>query len=224
MVPKMTPALFARIFTVVSVAVLFIGLSGCASKSVTPDGKNLFGVPKTRPTNLDGKHLRLLHQNSALYVGDDQSRAFQVFAAPLGSTDVSELPDGWDKEHYRVRGWEKDKDGFGVILMDDAVVLAMFTSERKSEPDVKSILEDYEDILGQPNSPPIQKGDTTYRFWERDRQRLMICTMNIKGEGYRVTRALGAVDVMDPLRMSEAAAKEDAVQADSLTTKQATTP
>ena len=120
-------------------AVATVGILACvigcgASKAETPpqpaekDNAKLYELPKAVPSSLEQGRLRLLHQGHALYVGDDQSRIFDIFGPPPGASDVADLPEGWDQDHYRVKGWEKGKDAFGAIIVKDNVALAMFTS------------------------------------------------------------------------------------------------
>lgn len=200
---------------------LILSLVGCSGKTnfgPDKDALRLFDLPKSKPTNMDRTRLRLIHQSRALYVHDDQSRVFDVFGPPPGATDVNDLPDGWDKDHFRVKGWEKGKDGFGVILADDNVALAMFTSEGKSVPDVNAILTDYVDTLGDPDTK-VNNTDLNYYFWNTKGQRLMVATQRNEGEGIRVTQALGPSELMDALRMSDVAAKEDIARAHSIASK-----
>ena len=219
--PRLSLPNLTRMAVAAATVSLLGAVIGCGSAKAAPanttvkDGGRLYDIPKTVPANLEQGRLKLLHQGHALYVGDDQSRLFEVFGPPAGASDVSDLPDGWDKDHYRVKGWEKGKDAFGAILVKDDVALAMFTTEGKSALELESILNDYEDEFGKPGTV-LDHGDISYRFWSTRSQRLMVAAIRVAGEGYRITQALGTMEIMDPLHMSENAAKSDVLKAENL--------
>lgn len=133
---------------------------------------------------------------------------------------MADLPEGWDKERYRVKGWEKGKDGFGVILYEDNIALALFTSEGRNAGDLKELQDIYQDILGKPGGV-IEHKDSLYWFWQSEGQRLMLMALKTPSENYKITQALGAVELMDALRMSETAAKNDSAAASTLQAKAA---
>ena len=193
-------------------------LQGGNPAAAEKDNAKLYELPKAVPSSLEQGRLRLLHQGHALYVGDDQSRIFDIFGPPPGASDVADLPEGWDQDHYRVKGWEKGKDAFGAIIVKDNVALAMFTSEGKSPLEFKAILNDYDDVLGEPTLKI--DGVMSYRFWNSKTQRLMVSSVRLENDTYRITQAVGAFEVMDALRMSETAARADILKAASLTAKQ----
>ncbi len=156
-----------------------------------------------------GARFRVLNNANKLYVGDDADRALEVFSKPTKSYDVTDLPPGWKEQGYQADGWEASSESFGVVLQKGRVALVLFSVEHADERLFDSLVADYaDDLPGLPRKVPGKKAK--YAFWLDDDQTLMVCGTNTSRAGYVVTVAMGARPLMNALRMSEDAAKQDA--------------
>jgi hypothetical protein len=207
------------------VGALALLVAGCTSgaKSVaqkdggTDQGKPLFGVPKSAPTDLDKSRLRLLHLNRALYLTDDDDQAAEVFGSPPGAVDINELPENWDVKAYRAKGWQKSREAFGAIYYKDRIALAQFSQDDLGLADVTSLLGDYNDLLEPPKRLSSAAGKVQYYFWSGPKQLLMINVQNTGGH-YKVTQSLGAEELMEALHMTPETATSDLATLNDLQT------
>jgi hypothetical protein len=139
-------------------------------------------------------------------LADDDTHVNEIFAMPVGATDVNDVPAGWDAKLYRVAGWEKGSEGFGVIYYKDMVALAKFTRDDVGASDLESTISDYRDLFDEPVMVGSDK--VKYYFWSTKRQRFMINVQYV-GKTATVTEVLGDHNLMDALHMSPDAAKKD---------------
>jgi len=168
----------------------------------------LFAIPNDAATlDLEHRRLALLHLGYALYLGDTDARALEVFAPPIGATDLSDLPQGWDQERFQAKGWEKNPLGFCAILSQNQVALAQFTRQRVPTLEAESVVDQY--VSGYGPGTTIDGGNVRYLFWDDGKQRLMLNIVTVPGQQDNVTEALGDATLMDALRMSVDDAKVD---------------
>lgn len=155
-----------------------------------------------------------MHHGQTLLVGDAIDKAFEVFPAPPKSYDFYELPKGLGKG-YRARGWDAGGESFGVIAFGGRVALAMRTVDNCPPERRDEILRDAENqVVAQGRF--LGGKYANYWFWERERQRMMICTVrNARGVSSLVW-AIGDTELMSALRMDSTAAGIDLNKAERM--------
>jgi hypothetical protein len=188
---------------------------GCADLP-HPQPAAVLAAPKNAPSPslIRGSRLGLIprrNESVFLFVGDSQDQVERLYPRPPGSFDFRELPPAF-QQPYRADGWETPEVGFGALYYESRLAEAMRSEQNITEQDVLSTEADYQESLGKPSEvfPGVH---VMYWFWEDSahNQRLMICAVQDKRDAKRfdLTTSVGDVVVMDALRMSPAAARED---------------
>lgn len=178
----------------------------------------------TRPVEAPDMHsstsLGLIRRAGKIKVGDTQDHAFRIFKQPPTAYEFSDLPSVLSSEHFKAAGWQstgsgqRPSEGFGVVLYDDQVCLAVYQIDHQTEEGVQELLTDHQKEVGTtPTSTQLGKY-IRYWFWQERTQRLMMVATSMPHEGASVTLAVGDVNVMDALGMSPDAAKNDQSQAE----------
>ncbi len=190
-----------------------ISLSGCGSPqpvAKTPAAPPIrFAGKVTPPESLAPTDLALFSETGRLRVGDSLDEATRVFPSPHGMVGPKELPPGFGQE-FRARGFESREEGLGLILMDNRVALALRRLENRAFPEVQDLVAEFKVSFGEAQES-VAGARIEYRFWEIEDQRLMLCTAPDKNDPTRfdITMAVGPINLMDALRMSYPAARED---------------
>lgn len=160
------------------------------------------------PSSVDPEGVRLLRAGKPIYLGDSEDKVFTTFGRPPRTTDFFEEPPITGEE-YQARGWQGSGEGFGAIFLRDRLVLAQQTLEKVSEVTVLEIETEYDEAHRGLPMTLIPGKYGSYRFWTKGDTRAML----VKSQGRRgqvsLTLVIGMVPIMDALRMSETAARED---------------
>ncbi len=161
------------------------------------------------PTSLSPTELALLDGQSRIRIGDAPDDVEKAFPPPVNSFPFKELPRQFNGQ-YRAKGYETALNGFGAIYHDNRLAGAMWRLENVTAGEVQSIVRTYLSEFNDADQT-LPKGSIQYWFWTRQDQRVMICSVPDRQLPlrYDVTVALGHVIVMDALRMSYPAARED---------------
>jgi hypothetical protein len=210
-----------------------VAVSGCASDitAQAPADKGTtartVNVQRIEAPDVNKKtRLALIHGRDKVKVGDEWEYAKKIFPEQRGAYEINDLPAGLTGPDYRARGWESANEGFGAILFDDLVAVAMYRLDRVDESRLLEFLDTYTDQLGRPNlAVPEDLLDATgrrtntkhrvrYWFWEQETQRLMISAVLTVSDGMNVTVSVGDRHTMDALGMSPDAAKSDQAKAE----------
>src|SRR5579862_1469390 len=211
-------------------AVLFLlalGIAGCGEP--TPPSQVAVvspikaATPPTHPLPVpDFAHLYnlgLLRASSSVRVGMNWDEALAVFAEPKGSFEGSDLPvsltqpDG--NQAFEARSWQAKDEGFGAILRENRVTVAMDELDEVTQDRVNEILSQYTNEFGQPHifdktgaSVPSTLTGThvSYWFWQDgpapDGQYLMLCATETGPSKFSVTCSIGWMPIMEDLGMA----------------------
>ncbi|HRF60515.1 MAG TPA: hypothetical protein PLH94_11470 [Fimbriimonadaceae bacterium] len=204
----------------ISVAVAVLSLGGCAADGDRP----VASAAKPPPLKIEvalpepgEADLYLVREGDKLRVGDPENQAFSLFPRPQGAFEFHELP-AVLTDPLSAKGWEASQEGFGVILQGGKVVLAMRRLDRVSKDTVSSTSREYELAFGREPNSSIETGFTTYKFWEKDEIRFMLCATQSAESKLVLTVAVGNGKVMDALRMNKTfAARDEATARQQLT-------
>jgi hypothetical protein len=188
---------------------------GCGV-DVKPDVQAMDLTPKIEfkepPEYAPATRFGLIRNGAKLQVGDNSEKGLTIFERPEKSSAISDLPEGWPKD-YRSRGWQSEKESFGMILRRNEVVGALITQEDVTERRVLEVFEDYRRFLGEPDQQP-QTQNVRFWLWETAPYRCVICaTKNAKAQ-LVVTVGVGYTEVMDALGMNQAGALADSQKAE----------
>lgn len=200
-----------RFWPWISLGIVLVALGGCSADGDRP----VTTKAKPAPVKIDielpspgESDLFLLREDDKLKVGDTEKRAFALYPRPQGAFEFHELP-AVLTEPFSAKGWEAAQEGFGVVLQEGIVALAMRRLDRVSKDTIASTATEYTVAFGRSPDSTIESGYTTYKFWEKDEIRFMLCaTQNAEGK-LVLTVAVGNKKIMDALRMNKTLATKD---------------
>ncbi len=202
----------SRLSWVVAIAVLTGALAGC-SGGAQPIAQQPPATPPTDlPANLDLTYvsrLSLVRPAGRLRVGETKEAALFLYPPPEKAEMFGNLPFNLGDD-YTASGWEKEDEGFGVILLKNRVVLAQRSLIGIDEERLKEVLATYEQDAGRKADRQVQLDAVRYWFWTDGVHRLMICAVKPKTDRMTVAVSLGHVLAMDRFGMNPAKAQEDA--------------
>ena len=159
--------------------------------------------------------LRLFRGIRTLSVGDPWESAQNVFPSPKRFYPLDEVPSKITGP-LKAQGWMTDNEGFGVLLFNGRVAMAMHQIE-KATPEMETrVLNEYQSYLSTSGALEVKGSRSHYWFRDDKTHRLMICSV-MGADGYRyIAVAVGDRNLMDALRMSPSMAKEDQRLADAI--------
>lgn len=195
----------------ISALVALVALGGCSAESDRPVAASAKPAPLKIEVELPQPvetELFLVREGDKLRVGDTDKQAFTLFPRPQGAFEFHALP-AVLTEPFSAKGWEAAQEGFGVILQGGKVVVAMRRLDRVSKDTVASTSREYELAFGREPDALIGTSLTTYRFWEKDDIRFMLCATESAEQKLVLTVAVGVKPVMDALRMNKTLAAKD---------------
>lgn len=154
----------------------------------------------------------MINGDQRLRIHDTEEAAMRVFPRPRGAFDFFEEPPV-EGDDFVAKGWQSNAEAFGMLLLRNRIVLALYTLENVDTELLASKLTKYEEGL-IPLTPSAVPGDVgSYWFWESGRTRLMMVhSRDAQGRGQLVV-ALGDTEIMDALRMAPGAARQDLTEA-----------
>jgi len=188
------------------------GLLLAAGCGITPSKPVAIEKPLpdiAEPASLGPTELAILDGQSRIRVGDSQEDVERAIPAPPNSFPFKELPRQFNGQ-YRAKGFETGQMGFGAIYHENRLAGGVYRQENVTAGEVQSIVRAYISAFRDADQT-LPSGSIQYWFWRREDQRLMICSVPDRQQPlrYDVTIGLGHEVVMDALRMSYPAARED---------------
>ncbi len=199
---------------ILGLAVIAVGCGGgdSANKAGSPAPSTVASVAP--PSSLAPTELALFEGPAKVKVGDSADDADKAFPMPPGAFPFKEIPAGFQGD-YRARGYDTSRDGFGVILYDNRVALAMRREENLTSGEITETFKEYQSAYGDPHDA-VLGARIQYWFWEAEGQRLMLCAVPDSRDSSRIdlTIAVGDHVVMDALRMNIGSAREDRAAAE----------
>ena len=157
------------------------------------------------PPRLEESELRLFHSGASFRLGEPYDQAMAVFPMPKSAFEFNELPLPLQK-NYVGRGWETSRLGFGVVLHNDRVLLAVSQTDRADAATAEQFLKAYDDAFTTLQPITVEDGRVKARFFEQAGQRLMLLVVN-DGD-IHLTAALGQIELMDAIGANPAKVRE----------------
>lgn len=203
-----------------------LALIGCGPGKTADDTKSepVLGLERsavrtpakvTPPDFSKRTDLRMIRKGEVLHVGDSVDDALRIFPEDKSAFHLADMPPGWKDDSYRCVGWDTASTGFGAIVYNDRIALALYHEDRITEDRLKEILDTYDRGLSMP-ATLVTGSRVRYWFWEQEPHRLMICAVQVPGDGLNVSIALGDIQIMDLFRMKKEAAENDERAAEDL--------
>lgn len=162
--------------------------------------------------------LSIVRSGVHVYLWQTQDQIFERVPRPRIGNDFFEDPP-ITGEDYTCRGWESGAESFAGIFLHDRLVLGLYSLENVGREVIDSKVDEYTRLYEpmQPTLVPAESG--SYWFWERGNSRIMIVnTLDSKGQ-HHLTIALGAIKMMDALRMNVKCARQDLFDAHTILTE-----
>lgn len=219
---KLQPACNATKFSALAISFCLIGCSSggnapAASAANQPPVETYTNsvrpnVTVSVPRSAYQTGLHLIRDGKKLYFGELEDNTFNIFRRPSRAQEFFEEPP-ITGDDYNAHGWQSPAEAFGAIFLQERLVLAQFTLERGSFDAVNDLVTELETENSAYSMTVVPGKVGTYRFWESDRVRLMsVVSFDGKGKS-SLTIVLGDVQLMNALRMSQEAARQDLMEA-----------
>ncbi len=220
-------------------AIAAFAVAGCGGGSPAKEvkiGRPTIEAPKQvePPVSLDSDYKLSLYadvtpktdeqgtemDSPTIQLGDSSDDVDKIFTSPTGSYTFKDLPPGFEKG-YTSKGYENSKESFGAIFFDNELALAMIRRENVDPALISDVVDKYSKANPPKRTidrqePPTEflsvMGESIqYWFWEKDGQRLMICSApDPKSSKTRdLTIAMGDQNPMNALRMGLVYAQND---------------
>lgn len=157
----------------------------------------------------------LVKDGSKLAVGADWRAALDLFPQPPKAFVVDELPPGL-KPPFVARGWETSTDGFGGILVNGHIALAMYQKEKVDEDELLALIDGNRSEMRSIVPVNIVQPRVRFWIWDDGHRRTMIGSLTTAKSGLNVTLATGDDGVCDVLGISTAGIQADAARAAQL--------
>lgn len=135
-----------------------------------------------------------------LSIGEDSSRALAVFPRPSRGFPLEEAIPGLP-EGFKSVGWESNTDGFGAVIYDEKIMLAMRQYEALDTEQFAQTLQ-----LVQGSNPSLQwtfltKNSVDYWLATEGNTTFVISRIAGKKKTYQVTITLGETHLMSALSL-----------------------
>lgn len=196
-------------------------LSGCGADSLGGADSARVAIPPPDFSLTPGLSIRI--GGAPLQLGDARTKFLPASAKPEDVVVSQELPAKLRGSEYTVESWQRSKRGAGAVYYGDKICLAMETLEADYEVDFKNLTLAYQADMekvreaGSTITPFRQDSKyTSYRIWDASGQRLFLLQVRMPNGKFRLTTAVGYIQVMDLLGFSKDVAVADAGTVDTL--------
>jgi hypothetical protein len=199
---------------------------GCAHEPTTESSASNTSTTETPaqispPRDLKASDLSIPHAGSHVRVGDTWDSVLAIFPEPKTAFAFKDLPPQFGPG-YAADGWETAGEGVGVVLYNLKVAAFMRQINHANQSLYSNLL----DLIDQenPNSKPksVAGKHVRYWFWQSGSQRIMLCALQSKSSGLRITESLGDDTVMDALGINPDLAARDVAEVDRIYEQPAT--
>lgn len=186
-------------------------LGGC---SQAESGEDMPNVNKSLsvmvPEYTELSRVRLPEGRRYVSLGDTEEKALSVFPRSSRGFDFPEITIPGFPPDFKAKGWESNTKGFGVILHDDRVVLAMEQFEAIEADEFASMLENIKTVNGLDRFQAVTQDKAEYWFTKMGTDILAISRVAGNKKRYQVTITIGNEHILDALGILKNVNKEDA--------------
>jgi hypothetical protein len=189
---------------------LVLAASGCSSSDPNSDAPAVNKTLSTLvPEYTEVSKVRLPEGRRYVSLGDSEEKAASVFPRSSRGFDFpDQLIPGLPSD-FKAKGWESSTKGFGVILHDDKVVLAMEQLESIEADEFASLLENIKTVNGLDRFQAVTQDKAEYWFTKMGTDVLAISRVAGSKKRYQVTVTIGNEHLLDALGILKDVKKED---------------
>ncbi len=193
---------------VLGIAFVAAMLGGCSGgDNTTPDAMSVNkGLSTSVPEYNDLSALKLPNGRRFVSLGDTDDKALSIFPKPSRAFPLEDGIPGFPSD-FHARGWESSTEGFGVILHDDKVVLAMHQWESVEPDEFAGILANVQDVNNLGRFQAITKNNADYWYVTSGRDELVVSRIPGAKKRYQVTITVGNQKVVEALGILNDASK-----------------
>jgi hypothetical protein len=183
----------------VGLAIIPIALSGCSQVDASVD------VPSVNkslsilvPEYTEISKAKLPNGRRFLSLGETEEKATSVFPRPSRGFPLEDTIPGLPTD-FKSKGWETSTEGFGFILHDDKVVLAMRQYEGIEADEFASILANVQEANGIGHFQSVIQDKAEYWFAKMGIDEIVISRVAGTKKKYQVTVSVGNERILDTL-------------------------
>ena len=178
-------------------ALIIAGCNGIDTPSTeTPSVNKSLSV--LVPEYSDPGKLRLPYNHRYVTLGETEEHAMSVFPKASRSFPLEDSVPGFPSD-FHARGWESNSEGFGVILHDDKVVLAMHQYEAVEADDFAAILDNVKTINNLDRFQAATIGNVDYWYVVLGTDELVVSRLPGAKKRYQATITVGNQRLVDAL-------------------------
>lgn len=192
------------------IAIVAILATGC---SQTDAGTDAPVVNKSLsllvPEYTELSKVRLPEGRRYVSLGDTEEKALTVFPRSSRGFDFHEDTIPGLPSDFKSKGWESSTRGFGIILHDDKIVLAMEQFEAMEADEFATLLENIKTVNGLDRFQAITQDKAEFWFTKMGNDVLAISRVAGNKKRYQVTVTIGNEHILDSLGILKDVKKED---------------
>lgn len=179
-----------------TLGVILVGCSSADSNDQTLSVNKSLSVQV--PDYKDPSNLKLPNGRRFIVLGDTEDKALSIFPRPSRGFPLEEVIPGFPAD-FVARGWETNAEGFGFILHEDKIVLAMHQYEAVEADEFASILANVQTVnnIDHFQSAVINKAEYWYTTSGIDE--IVISRIAGAKKRYQVSVTLGNQSVVNAL-------------------------
>jgi predicted small lipoprotein YifL len=171
----------------------------------------------TTNLTLGSGQLALHHDSYSVTVGEEISTVIEHLTYDKKKFPVTTLPARFENPPYTANGWESTdgSEGFGAICLKGQIAGAILRERYDNRDDATDAIKRYTSDAEGLTKSEFTSGDDRFIFWDepplksRTPNRLMILVSPAKDNKVQLTIALGAIPVLDAIRVNEKATSAD---------------
>lgn len=184
-------------------------MSGCAPADTTPELPNVNKSLSTMvPEYTELSKVRLPNGRRYVSLGDSEEKANSVFPKPSRGFPLEDSIPGLPAD-FKSKGWETTPEGFGFILHDDKIVMAMHQYEGIEADEFASVLENVKTVNGLDHFQAVTQGKAEYWFTKLGIDLLVISRVPGIKKRFQVTITIGNEHIFDTLGILKDVKKVD---------------
>ncbi len=184
-------------------------VNGCSPSDATAEVPNVNkSLSILVPEYTDLSKVRLPNGRRYVCLGDTEEKASSVFPRPSRGFPLEDSVPGLPAD-FKSKGWETTPEGFGVILHDDRVVMAMHQYEGIEPDEFATLLENVKTINGLDHFQSVTQDKAEYWFTKLGIDLLVISRVPGVRKRFQVTITIGNEHIFDTLGILKDVKKVD---------------
>lgn len=184
-------------------------LSGCSQLEPSTDSPNVNkNLSVLVPEYVELSKARLPNGRRFLSLGDSEEKALSIFSRPSRGFPIEDSIPGLPAD-FKAKGWDSGTEGFGVIIHDDKIVLAMHQYEAIEADEFASILVNVQETNGLGRFQKAMQDKAEYWFVKVGKDIIAISRVAGTKKRYQVTVTVGNEHLMNALGILRDVKKED---------------